>query len=84
MSQLWGDVKDSLRLLLRYAFCVALIGFGFFGIYQEKFVTKVTDPHAILVAIGLLLMPFFPREIAGAIKQVGSAIAEAWKARTSA
>ena len=82
MSQLWDDIKDSVKLLLLYVFALGLVGFGCYGLYQDK-EPKATDPHAIIVAVGLLLMPFFPRVFAGAVKQVGSAIAEAWKARNS-
>lgn len=77
------SLRQSINMLLLYLFAFLLLGFGAYGLVQENGATKVTDPHAIIFAVGLLLLPFFPRVFAAAVKQVGTSIAEAWKAHNA-
>lgn len=76
------SLRQSINMLLLYAFALGLVGFGCYGLSREHD-PRATDPHAIIVAVGLLLLPFFPKVFAASVKQVGSAIAEAWKARNA-
>jgi hypothetical protein len=85
MSELWNDVKASVKLLLLYCFAFALCCYSGYEMYREGGTkVTVTDPHAILFGVGLLCFPFFPRVFAAAVQQVGKACAEAWKSRNSA
>lgn len=84
MSELWNDIKASVKLLLLYCFAFALCGFGGFEMYSEMrksgTAPRISDPHAIIFAVGLLMFPFFPRVFAAAVKQVGEACFGAYKA----
>ncbi len=79
---LWNTVRDSVKLILLYVFGLSLIGFGCWGLHREH-EPKATDPHAIIVAVGLLILPFFPTLFASSVKQVGGALIDAWKAKNA-
>lgn len=77
------DFQKDVGTVALYLFALALIVFGAYGLYRET-APRVTDVHAIILAVGLLLLPFFPARFAAAVKQVGGAVAEAWKAKKDA
>ena len=76
------SLETNLALLGRYVFSIALIGYGGWGLATEtidKVAPKVTDPHAIVLGVGLLLVPFFPGAFAAGAEKVGTAITGVWR-----
>ena len=78
-----SETTRTLAGLGRYAFAFALIGFGCWGVSHET-APKLTDPHVLMIGVGLLIVPFFPGAFAGAVEKVGAALAQAWKAKKDA
>lgn len=72
------SLKTDLALLGRYVFSFTLIAFGAWGLSHER-AARVTDPHAIVLGIGLLLVPFFPGAFAAGASKAGTAIVEVWR-----
>lgn len=60
---------------------VSLLAFGLYGLYREQ-APKVTDVHAIIVAVGLVLL--VPSQLASGIKTAGFAVIEVFKAKNDA
>lgn len=72
-----------LKSIGRYLLSLGLIGYGAVTLYGEK-APKVTDPHAILIGLGLLILPDIPMVIANGIKTIATPIVEAWRAKNNA
>lgn len=64
-----SKLQSDLALAGRYVFSLALIGYGGWGLARET-APKVTDPHAIVLGIGLLLVPFFPGAFASSAEKI--------------
>lgn len=72
------SIRDDLALVGRYVVAFALIGYGAWGLTLEtraKMAPRVTDPHAIVLGLGLTVLPFLPGWFAaGAAK-----VLEVWR-----
>ena len=77
------DVKHALGDVGLALLALAMMAYGGWGLLHEA-QAKVTDPHALIFGTGLLIFPSIPRRLAAAVRTVGQAAVDVYRAKTTA
>ena len=69
------DIQKAAATGARYGFALALLAYALWCLMHET-APKVTDVHAILAGVALLLLPDVPAHLAGGVQTVGGAVVD--------